>query len=290
MILPSFTTAAAGNNTEVQFNSNGSFGASSQFIFGSGILRVGDDKSTDGKGSAITNDGALELWRNADDGPYIDFTKGTNDYDYRIQLKNGQGISFIHTSGRRFTINNTGSWTFGESDSNYGSVGQVLTSNGNSMPSWENEGSGTTVDETSAGGDLNICIVSTGGSLDDIKTADNDRAVIRPSDGRLRVKGDIIAFRTSDLRYKDNVSPIKNALEKVDSISGNTFVWNSNHDDEGVEEVGVIAQEVEKLNLPGLTEIRDDGRKAVRYELLIPLLVEAIKELKQEVDDLKSSK
>jgi len=287
------TTSAAGSNTEVQFNSGGNFAASSELTFGSGALTVGQASSFATKGSAITNDGALELWRNSDDGPYVDFSKtriGSQDYDYRIQLVNGQGLAFKHSSGTRFTINNTGSWTFGGSNSNYGTVGQVLKSNANAMPSWENEGSGTSVDPSDTGNDANIALITTGGNLDDIFHANSNRAVIRASDGRLRVKGDIIAFRTSDIRYKDNVSPIKNALEKVDNISGNTFVWNSNHADEGVEEVGVIAQEVEKLNLPGLTETREDGRKAVRYELLIPLLVEAIKELKQEVDDLKSSK
>jgi hypothetical protein len=239
----------------------------------------------------MLNDGGIEIWRNVSAlGPYIDFTYGANDYDYRIQLRDENSIAFVHTSGERFRINNNGAWTFGGSTTNYGTVGQVLTSNANGMPSWENAGADENVDPSDNGNDANICLVATGGDLDDIFHAASDRAVIRASDGRLRVKGDIVAFRTSDLRYKDNVSPIKNALKKVDSISGNTFVWNSNHDDEGVEEVGVIAQEVEKLNLPGLTEIREDGRKAVRYELLIPLLVEAIKELKQEVDDLKSSK
>ena len=285
------TTSAAGSNTEIQFNSNGNFGASSQLTFGSGMLKVGADKSSNGKGVLVQNDGGIEIYRNVSgQGPYIDFTYGTNDYDYRIQLRNENSIAFVHTSGERFRINNNGAWTFGGSTTNYGTSGQVLTSNANGMPSWENEGSGTNVNGTSSGSDLNICLVASSANLDDIKIADSSRAVVRPSDGRLRVKGDIVAFRTSDLRYKDNVSPIKNALKKVDSISGNTFVWNSNHADEGVEEVGVIAQEVEKLNLPGLTEIREDGRKAVRYELLIPLLVEAIKELKQEVDDLKSSK
>ena len=284
------TTSAAGSNTEVQFNSNGNFGASSSLTFGSGALQVGQAKSANGKGVAMTTDGGIEIYRNSSDGAYIDFTQGTDDSDYRIQLRNGSSLAFVNGSGtERFRINANGAWTF-NSTSNYGSVGQVLTSNANGMPSWENEGSGTSVNSSDTGNDANICLITTGGSLDDIYHANSNRAVIRASDGRLRVKGDIIAFRTSDIRYKDNVSPIKNALEKVDNISGNTFVWNSNHADEGVEEVGVIAQEVEKLNLPGLTETREDGRKAVRYELLIPLLVEAIKELKQEVDDLKSSK
>ena len=87
----------------------------------------------------------------------------------------------------------------------------------------------------------------------------------------------------------ENVSPIKNALEKVNSISGNTFEWNEKTHNKG-KEVGVIAQEVEKLQLPGVTTTRQDGTKAVRYEKLIPLLIEAIKELKGEIDELKRTK
>ena len=49
----------------------------------------------------------------------------------------------------------------------------------------------------------------------------------------------------------------------------------------------MIAQEVESLGLPGLTTTRENGTKAVRYEKLIPVLIEAIKELKAEIDILK---
>ena len=87
---------------------------------------------------------------------------------------------------------------------------------------------------------------------------------------------------------KKNISPIKNALEKVSSISGNTFEWNEKTHNKG-KEVGVIAQEVEKLDLPGVTTTRQDGTKAVRYEKLGPLLIEAIKELKVEINQLKAN-
>ena len=105
---------------------------------------------------------------------------------------------------------------------------------------------------------------------------------------KLHVGDDITAYAASDKRLKDNITPIPNALDKVLSLSGNTFNWNQKSDYEGQGGTGVIAQEVEALNLPGITETRDSGYKAVRYEKLVPLLIEAIKELKAEVDELKS--
>ena len=54
----------------------------------------------------------------------------------------------------------------------------------------------------------------------------------------------------------------------------------------GQLDTGVIAQEIEALGLPGITTTRDNGMKAVRYEKLVPLLIEAIKELSAKVDAL----
>ena len=107
-----------------------------------------------------------------------------------------------------------------------------------------------------------------------------------PSIGKLKVPGDIVAFATSDERLKNNINPIADAVNKVKSISGNTFEWNIESGNEGLD-TGVIAQEIEALGLPGTVQTRDNGHKAVRYEKLIPLLVEAIKELSDKVDDLE---
>ena len=132
-------------------------------------------------------------------------------------------------------------------------------------------------------------IVFTNNSSSVMKCNDDGRLQVRPSDGALRVKGDITAFYSSDSRLKNNILPIANALDKVSLISGNTFKWNEKTLNEG-EEVGVIAQEIESLGLPNIVTTRDNGYKAVRYEKLIPLLIEAIKELKNEIDDLKENK
>ena len=107
--------------------------------------------------------------------------------------------------------------------------------------------------------------------------------------GNINAYGDITAYYTSDERLKDNITPIPDALDKVMSISGNTFDWNENTKKEG-SETGVIAQEIEKLGLPDVVTTRDDGYMAVKYEKLVPLLIEAIKELKNEVDELKKGK
>ena len=104
--------------------------------------------------------------------------------------------------------------------------------------------------------------------------------------GDLNVGGDITAFATSDEGLKDNIEPIPNALLKIKKISGNTFDWNEQSSRSG-SECGVIAQEIESLGLPGLVTTREDGHKAVRYEKLVPLLIEAIKELTERVQELE---
>ena len=105
--------------------------------------------------------------------------------------------------------------------------------------------------------------------------------------GALNVGGDITAFSSSDVCLKKNINPISNAIDKVRSISGNTFTWNEKSVYDGEEGTGIIAQEIEALGLPGVTATREDGTKAVRYDRLVPLLIEAIKELDGKVKSLE---
>ena len=105
--------------------------------------------------------------------------------------------------------------------------------------------------------------------------------------GALNVGGDITAFSSSDVSLKENITPISNAVDKVRSISGNTFTWNEKSVYNGEEGTGIIAQEIEALGLPGLTTTRENGTKAVRYDRLVPLLIEAIKELSNKVKSLE---
>jgi hypothetical protein len=109
--------------------------------------------------------------------------------------------------------------------------------------------------------------------------------------GEIRATNNVTAFYSSDERLKDNVQVITNALAKVLQIRGVEFDWNNLTEPEDgyfvrKHDIGVIAQEVEKV-LPEVVGTREDGIKAVKYDRIVPLLIEAIKELKTEVDALK---
>ena len=107
--------------------------------------------------------------------------------------------------------------------------------------------------------------------------------------GALNVGGDVVAFASSDERLKDNIELISNPIEKVQSLRGVTWDWNSNADilQQTLPNVGVIAQDVEKV-LPQLVIDRDNGFKGVDYAKLTGLLIEAVKDQQKQIDELKS--
>jgi len=104
----------------------------------------------------------------------------------------------------------------------------------------------------------------------------------------IRVAGDVVAYYSSDKRYKENIKPIENALDKVKAINGVTFNWNEkSHKETGKKDVGVIAQEVEEV-LPEIVETRRNGYKAVDYQKLTAVLIESVKELTAKVEALEA--
>jgi hypothetical protein len=111
--------------------------------------------------------------------------------------------------------------------------------------------------------------------------------------GRIDAKNDILAYSTSDKRLKENIVPIGYAIEKIERINGVTFDWKKLTEEEEIyihgnkgHDVGVIAQEIEAI-LPEAVTTRDSGYKAVNYEKIIPLLIEAIKDQQRQIDELK---
>lgn len=122
--------------------------------------------------------------------------------------------------------------------------------------------------------------------------------------GQIVATNSITAFY-SDQRLKANIVPISNALEKVDHLTGVTYTQNELAEQFGYhdysQQVGVIAQQVQEV-LPEVVKLApfDMGPNGtsksgehyltVQYEKIVPLLVEAIKELRAEVQKLKGEK
>jgi hypothetical protein len=106
--------------------------------------------------------------------------------------------------------------------------------------------------------------------------------------GRIDASNDVVAFSTSDRNFKTNVTPIADAVNKVLEIGGYEFDWIPNTEIHGYEghDVGVIAQEIEKV-LPEVVTIRNNGYKAVKYEKIIPLLIQAIKEQNIKIENIE---
>jgi hypothetical protein len=103
--------------------------------------------------------------------------------------------------------------------------------------------------------------------------------------------GDIIAF-ASDERLKTNFEPIENAVDKVSKLNGFTYNFNEIGEELGFDtslrHAGVSAQEVQAVLPEAVCPApASDEYLTVKYDKLVPLLIEAIKELKAEIEDLK---
>lgn len=104
--------------------------------------------------------------------------------------------------------------------------------------------------------------------------------------GTMAATADVIAYMSSDKRLKDNIKPIENPIDKIKQIGGYSFDWNDKQDIYKGSDFGVIAQEIEKV-LPSLVQDREDGYKGVKYDKIVSLLIEAIKDQQKQIDELK---
>jgi len=94
---------------------------------------------------------------------------------------------------------------------------------------------------------------------------------------------------SSDERLKIKVGTLDNALDKICALDGFLYTWNDKAESEDKEtvQVGISAQQVQEV-LPEAVDEGDNGYLGVKYDKLVPLLIESIKELKSEVEELKS--
>ena len=112
--------------------------------------------------------------------------------------------------------------------------------------------------------------------------------------GNIYATGDVTAFysNTSDKRLKTNIETIENPLNIIANIRGVRFNWNDEAKvinefvDLDKREIGVLAQEVEK-ELPEVIKEGFSGYKAVRYEKIIAVLIEGMKEQQSKINTLE---
>ncbi len=103
-----------------------------------------------------------------------------------------------------------------------------------------------------------------------------------PSTGTL---SSTVMTATSDKNVKDNVQIVTDALNTVKQIDGVSFNWKDN----GLKSYGVIAQDIEKV-LPDVVQTNLEGIKSVNYQALTAFLIESIKQLSSEIEELKKQK
>ena len=162
----------------------------------------------------------------------------------------------------------------------------------------------TTLSPGNPGSDITISLPTQAGTIVVSNTTDgNDvqldslglNTAASGTAGELRATNDITAFYSSDVALKENIINIPSPLEMIKKINGVFFDWKdsfikSKGGEDGYfvrkRDVGVIAQDVEKV-MPEVVATRKDGIKAVKYDRLVSVLIEAVKELTDEVNELK---
>tara|TARA_R110002012_G_scaffold7725_2_gene35893 strand:+ start:875 stop:3082 length:2208 start_codon:yes stop_codon:yes gene_type:complete len=109
--------------------------------------------------------------------------------------------------------------------------------------------------------------------------------------GTIRGSADVVAYYSSDPILKENKKLIENSLDKISQLGGYSFDWKEEAKDMvgdhlSGKDYGVMADEVQAL-FPELVNVRSNGIRAVKYDKLVPLLIEGIKELKKELNAIK---
>ena len=263
--------------------------------------------------SDIHSDGGIELQR-ADEtvtvgGPYIDFKyTSANDMDARIQMESAGGSTGdANFSSIKFLTgaNNLGSGNveerlrigrkgqIGIAGANYGADGNVLMSTGGTTSvEWSHT---PTVGEWWHSEKYSVAVIHIDGVMEIGKIIDfhstagtsDDYTARIDNTGSMALTVSNTISNSSDIRIKDNLVVIDTSLDKVGIITGYTFNYTNTGEESPPRAAGIIAQDIEKV-LPEVITENTEGIKHVNYGGVTALLVEAIKELKAQNEDLKA--
>ncbi len=267
-------SAAPGEpSNSIQFNNGGSFGGSSQLTYnGTDTMTLGDDSTTFTIEGQVADGGAGTAGANVivaagagtgstSDGG--DLTLNAGSIDGTSGVPGGVTIN----AGDNGSDGNGGAVAINAGDAGTNSNGGDITITAGAL---NGTGADGTVTITSGGTPENSTSVGTG--------------VLRVVGG-LGVSQDAYAQTfnaVSDARLKTNIQPIDDALNKIMELEGYTYKWK----DESMgtaPQMGILAQEAERV--PGLEAVvtGTDDRKAVNYSAIIGLLIAAVKEMANDL-------
>jgi len=157
----------------------------------------------------------------------------------------------------------------------------VLTSNG-STATWVATQPGATIADDTTTNATYYPVFSTGTSgAFSQATISSSKLTWNPSTGQMTM---VDINTTSDIAAKDNINQIEDPLEILKKIAGFSFNWR----DTGAKSYGVIAQYIEQI-LPELVSEDSTGLKAVKYLPLIAILIESVKKLSTEIDEIRKA-
>lgn len=302
----------AGWNGWVEFITSSNIGSQSVNY----ATSAGSATSASNLSGSINAGSGISTMKVNDTRYWVNDPNAPGNYFQALTLGNGSDFSQIGVNSNNqiyFRFNGTGSTWFNVlSSNNYNSYAPTLTGTGASG-TWginvtgnastaSNLGNGGGI--TSASGSRFITIDSTdgwsflrlqksgttiwdigqnnGGNLE-FRSAGAASTVTITSTGTLTATGDVVAY--SDKRVKENISTITNALSKVKLLRGVSY--NRIDSEDKSEKLGVIAQEIQEV-LPQVVHEQKDGMLGVSYGNISAVLIEAIKEQQEQIEELKS--
>ena len=212
----------------------------------------------------------------------IPSTGGNGAYVYN---GDNSALAFGTSNTERLRVTALGGVAFGGA-ANYGTSGQLLQSNGDAAPTWVSANTLTanianfinvTDDTTTNATRYPIFANAASGNVNE--QVSSTKLTFNPSTGLLTSTD---YNSSSDRRLKKNIKTVENALDKVIALRGVSFDWKEG----GTKAFGLIAQETKKV-IPEVVDQDENGYLGIKYNNLIGVLVEAIKDQQDQINILK---